>query len=341
MPTPRRPHRPISQPPAHPPQDHRTPLPPTRKLAGPVEIKHTPRVAFLHWGHVGSLEKGYCLDLYRFFVELANTGVLQLTCLGEAQGKNAPPFPDLNLVKAGNFDAFVSNGIWNAEYLYDLHRMGKPIVSLDHLTQGMPIDSVTFASRQPGEEIGRMIVSYGHKDVLFISRFRRDLGAVAGADPIIEDPTCAERRTAVHAGLLGTDVDFWPALPWLSAPGVKMTEMLAQGIARMVQEMGRWPSIIVVPSVELGEVALAEMKRHGLRVPEDISCISFFAPPGTDEPPPPMSTMEFSWAALAREGWKLLKARMDGAVTPDAPARHLEIPARYVDRGTVRNLAPR
>lgn len=318
-----------------------TPLPPTRKQPGPVGVKRTPRLAFLHWTAAGSLEKGYCTDLFHFFVRLATSGAIQLTVLGEAQGRNAPPFPDLNMVRAGNFDAFISNGIWNADYLHEVHRLNKPLISVDHLTEGMPIDSVTFASRQPGEAIGKLLAETGHTDILFISRFRRDQGAVPGADPIIEDPTCAERRTSVQSGLLGTDVDFWPALPWLNAIGINNAELMAQRLERILKEMGRWPTALVVPSVELGVVAIEEFKRHGKRVPEDISCISFHAPPGVNEDEVAMSTMQFSWTQMATEAWRLLKERMDGAVPLNAPARHIEIPAKFVDRSTVLNRRPR
>lgn len=320
----------------------RKPVTPAR-AAKPVSTFHrgstqTPRtkisrVAFLHWYEARTLSTGYCAELFQHFQLLQKNGELELTVLGQGTQRKALPFPDLSQVRRGRFDAIVANGIWNTDYLLELLNLGVPVVLCDHLADGLPLDSVTFSSEEPAEEIGRMLASSGHRHVMFVTRMRDDTGAVAGADPIIEDPTSLDRRMGVQRGLLGTPAEYWPVLPWYGANRPLVNAMMKR-LERLVAESGRWPDAIVVPDVGLGAAVRAELKKLKLEVPRDISMVAFHAPSTSTVPAGTISHMCYSWRSMAETAWDLLKSRLQRGRQRPAP-QHIKLPAFYVDCGSV------
>jgi DNA-binding LacI/PurR family transcriptional regulator len=301
----------------------------TVKQLAPAKI---PRVAFLHWYEARSLPNSYCADLFNHFQLLKKNAELNLTVLGRGAQDNAPPFPDIKQVRDGRFDAIVSNGIWNPDYLLGLKSLGVPVVSCDNLADTLPLDSVTFSDEEAGEQIGRMLARSGHRQVLFVTRMRNDAGAVAGADPLIEDTTSLDRRMGVQRGLLGTAAEYWPVLPWNGGTKALVKAMMKR-FERVVEEAGRWPDAIVVPDLGLGAAVLAELKARKLAVPRDISMVGFHAPPVSTQPAGKISHMCYSWRSMAETAWNLLKSRLEHR-QKSAP-QHLKLPAVYVDCGSV------
>lgn len=317
--------------------DTRTPLPPTAVRSPVPRLPHDkPRVGFLNWVRAANLDKNYFADLYLYFVQLAAKGEIELVTLGEMPGPASPPYPPLDQVKAGQFDAIVSNGIWSLDYLTELSKLNVPVVSVDHEAAGMPIDSVRFDGMKGGERAGQLILQYGHTDVLFINRFRRDLAAPAGADPWFEDPTVAERRMGIQHALVGSNVEFWPMVTLVTKAGVNLQLKLRESFEKMVAEMGHWPTVIVTPDLGLAHSMRSILKELGVFVPQHISLLAYHARPRADQAVQPeeqdISYMEYSWREMAEHAWRMLRARMGGV---QAPPKRVALSPRFVDYGTL------
>ena len=240
-------------------------------------------------------------------------------------------------VQAANFDALITNGIWSVDYLCELQKLGVPLVSCDKSTRGMSIDSVSFSGAQAGEAAAKLLLRYGHKDILFVTGMRRDFGAPAGADPVIEDETSAERRTGVQQGLVGSDADLWPYIPWTAAPGQDGPKLLAARFERIISDMQRLPTAMVTVDAGIALAVKTMLESMGLGVPHDVSILTFAAPPAKGAPAR-FSGMCYDWHEMAQEAWRLLKERLDGLRPANAPAVNIELSATYLDQGTVRNL---
>ncbi|MBI3828419.1 MAG: substrate-binding domain-containing protein [Planctomycetes bacterium] len=320
--------------------DTRTPLAPTAVRAPLPRLPHDkPRVGFLHWATAKDLDTGYCSDLYLYFVRLGERGEIELVTLGEIPSATSPPYPLLDRVKAARFDAIVSNGIWSADYLTELSKLNVPVVSCDHDAAGVPIDSVLFDGMKGGELAGKLILDYGHSDVLFVNKLRRDLSVPRGADPWTEDSTCAERRAGIQHALVGTNAEFWPLVPWVSQSGVNLNIKLKETFEKILAEMGHWPTVIVAPDLGIARAMRGVLQEFGLSVPQHVSLLTYNARPNEDRVVPPeerdISNLQYSWREMADQAWRMLRARLAGV---QAPPKRVALRPHFVDYGS---LGPR
>jgi DNA-binding LacI/PurR family transcriptional regulator len=324
--------------------DTRTPLPPTprpAKTLAPTPVRaHLPqlprgklRVGFLNWSYAKDLEKTYCGDLYMYFANLAKRGEIDLKVLGRPL-KEGAPFPPLEDVKAARFDAIVSNGIWNHDYLSELAAMKIPVVSCDHDPIGQPFDAVIFDGISAGVLLGKLLLEKKHTDVLFFTRLRYDPAAPRGTDPFIEDPTYIERKMGVQRALVGSSAEFWPVILLKPMQSKELGPKVKELFGRITAEMDHWPTIVIAPDSGIAAEARKAIESHGLEIPRHISLAAFHAPgPTKDEKAMQLlSHVTYSWVEMAENAWKMLRARLAGV---QAPPKCVRLQAQFVDGGTV------
>lgn len=308
-------------------------------LAPATTKRARPLVGFLDWGVIGRIAESYCADLYNHFMALSARGVIDLAMLGRDPKAAAMPFPPFEKVQATRFDAIISNGIWNHDYLARLAELKIPVISCDHDAIGLPIDSVVLDGMAGGELIGKALIKHGHTDILFVSRFRRDASVVQGADPWIEDPTYMERRSGVQQALIGSQAEFWPVLSWFPTRESEFHAKAELGFERIVKEMGQWPTAIVTPDVGISYAFREVLQSYGLSVPGHVSLVTYHArSPKTSQPGHEgigISHVEYSFKTMAEHAERLL---FDGLAGRPTPRRRHAVPPQFVDEGS---LGPR
>lgn len=297
-----------------------------------------PRIALLYWSYADDF--AYCADLLEFFRSLERNGEIRLQILGRTKTRDPQPDigPPIEVVKSGHFDGYINLGIWRADYLADLYRLGRPIVSLDYQPHGVPVDAVTFSGQHAGSYVGKMLADTGHKEILFVSQFHRQRPTPEAAETLVEDPTSSDRRLGLLIGLVGSPVLFWSTFPWIFEDDE--LHNMNRRLRKMIETRGHPPSAVVCHDTRIAEKVRDILEEMHLKIPQDLSLITFFAPgkeTGYKPPVRPISEMRYTWRDMAEAGWELLQGRLTGTVKLDAPQRHVELPARYVDGGTVRN----
>ncbi|MCK6473895.1 MAG: substrate-binding domain-containing protein [Planctomycetes bacterium] len=306
--------------------------------------RRVPHIGILSWTKL-TVEGAFCREVFQPFLSLAAQGKMtyQLLCPDDPGDTPNDPFPPLERVKAAGFDAIATVSIWKETYIGELHKLGKPLVTLDNRSHGWPADSVTFGSRQAFRQIAQILKDTGHRDVLFISQFRPDRNSKPGIENFIEDDTSLDRRTALQEACAELDMEVWPLLPIHIGTEIRRKQV-SKRLPALIENMGHPPSAISGHDSGVLVSALDALKDLKLNVPRDLSLISVGTIQDEANPPAklPMDTLLFSWRQLGLEGLRLLWDRLSGKVPADGPPRHVELTGRYVQAGTVADRrAPR
>lgn len=139
--------------------------------------------------------------------------------------------------------------------------------------------------------------------------------------------------------LSGWRVDGWRAE--MEAAGYATTDLLAQGdfsyasgnqAARELLDLAQPPSAIIASNDQMALATLEVARLRKLRVPEDLSLISFDNTPLVHFTQPPLTAVDQPIAATASKAVELIIAAQRG---DDPPAALTVVPAAMVERGSV------
>jgi LacI family transcriptional regulator len=142
--------------------------------------------------------------------------------------------------------------------------------------------------------------------------------------------------------LSGWRVDGWRAE--MDAAGFPTADLLASGdfsfasgenAARQLLDLPQPPSAIIASNDQMALATLEVARLRGLRVPEDLSLISFDNTPLVHFTQPPLTAVDQPIAATASKAVELIIAAQKGE---DPPASLTIIPAAMVERGSVAPL---
>jgi DNA-binding LacI/PurR family transcriptional regulator len=301
--------------------------------------KNTPRpikVGFLYWGYTHELESSYSSDLFFYLMERIEEQRWQVDILGADASVFYPAFEK---VAAGKFDVLILNGIFDEPYIGKLCTLGVPMLALDYQPRGSAVDAVIFDGKQGGSVIAQALVSHKQPDVLFLSRFRKNVNLPADTDQWIEDDTAADRRMGMQAALLGTGIELWPMMRWVEGHGVDHVNLFAAAFKGLVENFGRAPSVIVSADMAIGNSAWREIEKLGYKVPQQIGFLSFDGRGNSDPQPEPgfhmLSSAQYDWIEMATRGWELLQRRMNARGTPQPPPELVRLSASFRDHGTL------
>jgi LacI family transcriptional regulator len=170
---------------------------------------------------------------------------------------------------------------------------GVPAVMVDRATADARFDHVTVDDRAIAAAATRALLEAGHRGVLFVARHP---GLV----------TTGERIRGVRAAVA-------------RVPGARATVLIrapddavfaADFAAALAEEAA--PTALVVSNSDLAVSVLRELRRLRLRVPRDVSLVTFDAPAWADVLEPPLAVIRPPTAALAERAWGALVDRMRG-----------------------------
>jgi len=308
-----------------------------------ANAKRIPRIGLLLPTHSTYFQAGnWLFPIRELFEKKAAEGLCTFEIIGtDKQVHGAPdlPGPAVELVKKLAFDGIVACSVTSDMYHAQLAQLGIPLVAADFDPQGRICDAVSFDGQQGGQLLGQKLRETGHKNVIFAARFGRDLTAPKGAQAFVEDEVSIDRRLGVLTGLEGGKAEMWSTLPIF--PGNSNTE-IAERLKRMIDSYGRKPDALTGHDGGYIDRVREVLPQVGLDPVRDISICTFHARPSFDTPAHSevnVSHTVFSVQEMANESWRLLEERLSGKVPAKAAPRLIKLPGRFVDRGTIRNLA--
>lgn len=187
-----------------------------------------------------------------------------------------------------------------------------PTVFIGARPRAEAADSVALDDATVAQQAAQHLLELGH----------RRLGMVTG--PLVED--CAQDRSAgFHAALSAAGLTAEPA--WVLEGDWSATS--GYGALLQLAAAGPLPQAIFAQNDRMAVGILRAARDLGLRIPDELSVI------GVDDIPlaayfaPPLTTMRQDFIAIGREAARLL---IHAVAEPEAPRRHLRLPAELVVR---------
>lgn len=133
-----------------------------------------------------------------------------------------------------------------------------PCVFIDETVEGVGAGSVTLDNREGIAALARHLAWHGHERIAYLG----------GPDDRTDG---RERREGFYSAMADQKLDIFPELiracQWSLRSGIEQTRMLLQADPR--------PTAIVAASAELALGALAAVRSHHLRLPDEIALASF------------------------------------------------------------------
>jgi LacI family transcriptional regulator len=148
----------------------------------------------------------------------------------------------------------------------------------------LPVDAVLPDNHRAGVSVGRHLAELGH----------RRIGVVAGP---VQLNTVADRIAGLREGM--SDVDAELTVVWQSFTR-------DGGIAGAQELLGRGLTAIVGLNDAMAIGILSELRRHGLRVPEDLSVVGFDDIAVAADVAPALTTARIPMAELGRHAVDLI-----------------------------------
>jgi DNA-binding LacI/PurR family transcriptional regulator len=198
----------------------------------------------------------------------------------------------------------------------DLRRMFRraPFVRLV-AEYGISVASVLYDQRHGEAQAARHLIELGHREIAEISGSQQNIDAIGR-----------------HNGLIGTLREYGLE-PVARAVGNFSIESGYEA-AQTLFESGKSFTAIAAANDEMAMGAMAYMKQHGLRVPDDISVIGFDDHPFAEYADPPLTTLRQDWTLIARVATDYL---IDLIEQPDTPTyQHVLLPEFIVRQSTRR-----
>jgi LacI family transcriptional regulator len=187
-----------------------------------------------------------------------------------------------------------------------------PFVAVDESLAGVLAAEVVSDNHGGGREAGEHLLALGHRQALVIEGPR-------------QLPSAGERRRGFLAGFRGADVDA------RVRPGDYLATAGETAVrAELDAAAEPWFTAIFAANDMMAIGAIAELRRLGLRVPEDVSVIGF-----DDSPPAALSTPALTTVRqdAVRLGSLACGRLLDALAEPDAPSPgRLTVPTKLIRR---------
>ncbi|MER8442863.1 LacI family transcriptional regulator [Mesorhizobium sp. M1066] len=212
-------------------------------------------------------------------------------------------------------------------HLRDIHRSGRPLALLDRALPDLDVDTVTIDDRGIAIQATRCLADAGHRNIAYVTAVDaeghdyRDLGQIYTSS--VRERIDGFLTVCREAGL-----DRLERYVRLGATSPAETRRIA---GEMLSAPDRPTAILASDSVIALEI-FKVIRERGLRVPDDISLITFHDADWTSVTTPPITVIDQPVYALGKSVAELLIRRLKGEVRP--PER-LILPTAIIERGSV------
>lgn len=205
-----------------------------------------------------------------------------------------------------------------ADHVRLLQRRKIPVVLVDRVIAGVDVDSVILDAYDGGRQIAAHLIEQGYRQVVFI-------GGMPG------NSTVEARLAGCRDGLREAGLELPVRLGRLDrASGEEL-------VAGLCEEAGI-PEVIVAANNLVAVGAMVEMRRRGLRVPEDVGLACFGEIELASLLDPFLTVIREPAYEVGRMAMELLHERIRGSV---ARPRHEVLPVELVVRRSTRRARRR
>ncbi|PZM14532.1 LacI family DNA-binding transcriptional regulator [Rhizobium tubonense] len=215
----------------------------------------------------------------------------------------------------------------DVSHLRDINRSGRPLALLDRALPDLDVDTVTVDDLDVAMRATRILVDAGHRHITYVTAVDaegseyQDLGQIYTS-------SVRERIEGFLAVCRDAGIDRPERYVRLGATSPEETRKVA---TKLLSSLDRPTAILASDSLIALEIFKA-IRQHGLRVPEDISLITFHDADWTSVTTPPITVVDQPVYALGKSVAELLIRRLKGEVR--APER-LILPTVIIERGSV------
>jgi len=232
----------------------------------------------------------------------------QLVAVSDIRGPALDPDTFGRFALEGRVDgAIVAVSLIADELLARLAATGMALVPLNGRSAAIP-GSVTMADPDGSVLAVDALVALGH----------RRIGFVTG---VVEADVARRRELGYQDALLGHGIAPDPA--WV-ARGAFTTAGAAQATRRLLRlPRRRRPTAVIALNLTMGLGVVTAVRERGLRVPDDLSVITFDDHPIEDHLAPPLTSIAMPMRAMGVTAATMLSRALAGE-----PLRHLVVPDR-------------
>jgi LacI family transcriptional regulator len=197
-------------------------------------------------------------------------------------------------------------------YLETLHLSHIPYVLIDHRGNSDEILAVTATNRQGGYTAAQYLIELGH----------RRIGHITGAP----DQGCAlDRLAGYKTALEDHGITFDPEL----VQEGDFFQPQGYSCARALLDLPHPPTATFVANDVMAFGAMEAIRERGLRIPEDMSIVSFDDIPEAANVHPPLTTVKQPLEEMGRIATRMLLERIKD---PESPIERAELPTELVIR---------
>lgn len=215
----------------------------------------------------------------------------------------------------------------DVSHLRDIHRSGRPLALLDRALPDLDVDTVTVDDRDVAMRATRILVDAGHRNIAYVTAVDaegheyRDLGQIYTS-------SVRERIEGFLAACRDAGIGHPERYVRLGAMSPEETRKLATSLLSAPDR----PTAILASDSLIALEIFKVIRALGLKVPEDISLITFHDADWTSVTSPPITVVDQPVYALGKSVAELLLRRLKGETHP--PQR-LILPTSIIERGSV------
>ena len=204
-----------------------------------------------------------------------------------------------SVCKSMPFGGVIVIGVFSEAYVRMLCGLGLPVLSVDHVYAGVPVDSVVTANLEGACDVVSHLLTLGHRDIGYIgsvdvtaSLFERWCGYVKAlrTHGLVPDPRHSILQTAALGDLLGD----------------------AEELGALLDALPDHPTAWFCGGDRIALALTVALKNRGLRIPEDVSVAGFDDTQAAGLVTPPLTTYRVHRDRLGVLAVDTLLARMDG-----------------------------
>jgi LacI family transcriptional regulator len=215
----------------------------------------------------------------------------------------------------------------DVSHLRDIYRSGRPLALLDRALPDLDVDTVTVDDRDAAMRATKILLDAGHRNIAYVTAV--DFAGHEYRD--LEQIYTSSVRERIE-GFLAACRDAGIVMPErfvrLGATRPEETRAITD---RLLSKPDRPTAILASDSLIALEI-FKVIRRRGLRVPEDISLITFHDADWTSVTSPPITVVDQPAYTLGKTVTELLLRRLKGETRP--PERVI-VPTSIIQRGSV------
>jgi LacI family transcriptional regulator len=212
-------------------------------------------------------------------------------------------------------------------HLRDIHRSGRPLALLDRALPNFDVDTVTVDDRNAAQRATEILTASGHRRIAYIT-------AVDFAGHEYKDLAqiyTSSVRERIEGFMTACNMAGVPPQDRLVMLGATTQQSTAEITTNLLSRPNPPTAIIASDSVIALEI-FKVVRQRGLRIPEDLSLITFHDADWTTVTSPPITVIDQPAYVLGQTVAELLIRRLKGEARP--PERII-VPTSIIERGSV------